>query len=279
MGLNVFWMMLVWPAGSGTAVSVWLPEGVLHYVLLGFVVGLAVGLTSIGAGAIATPVLILYLDIPPSAAVGSSIVAGAVMKGIGTLSHYRQNTVSLILVRHLLVGSIPAVAGAIMILYWVGRSDPALGDLWLNRLLGLTLLFFGVCVLARDTGWIRRLQAKVGDGHLSLRVAMIGVIVGLLFGATSIGTGSLLVVLLSIFLPLPEVRVVGTAMLYGFAISLFGALLHTASGTVDWQLVLFLLLGSLPGVVLGSGLATHAPRRLLRTCFSVGAIWAGSALI
>lgn len=107
----------------------------------------------------------------------------------------------------------------------------------------------------------------------------VGLMVGLLFGTTSIGTGSLLVLLLTIFLALPEVRVVGSAILYGFVISLFAGVIHVALGNVIWGLVMLLLAGALPGVMLGSELAVRAPHRLLRTAFSVGAVLAGLKLI
>lgn len=112
-----------------------------------------------------------------------------------------------------------------------------------------------------------------------MRTTAIGAVVGLLFGSTSIGTGSLLVVLLSLFLSLMEVRVVGTAIVYGFVLSVFAALMHVWSGNVDWSLVCFLLVGGVPGVVLGSLLAKRAPQKLLRTCFSIGAVLAAWKLI
>ena len=134
-------------------------------------------------------------------------------------------------------------------------------------------------MLARDTGWAKRLQGHEDSPHRHLRAIVIGALVGLVFGATSIGTGSLLVVLLSMFLPLEEVRVVATATLYGFVLGAYATLLHTFWGDVNWPLVASLLLGTLPGVWLGVELANRAPRRLLRAVFSVAVVLAGWKLL
>ncbi len=257
----------------------WQPENIVPYLVLGLVVGLMVGLTSIGAGAIATPVLILLFGVPPLLAVGSSIVSGAVTKAVGALRHRQRDAVDYTLVRRLLWGSVPGVGLAVFFLYWLRGRDLSLADLWVDRFLGVALVVLGLCVLARDTRWIRRWQ--VGEDHptVGLRGVIIGAVVGLLFGSTSVGTGSLLVVLISIFLALSESRVVGTAIVYGFAISLLASVLHIYVGTVHWRLVLLLLAGGIPGVLLGAELAARAPRRFLRMCFSLGAVWAGWKLI
>lgn len=112
-----------------------------------------------------------------------------------------------------------------------------------------------------------------------MRTIVIGAVVGVLFGATSVGTGSLLGGLLSISLSLPEIRIVGTAMNYGSVISVLAARSHVLIGTVDWSLLSFFLAGGVPGVVLGSLLARRAPEKLLRTCFSIGALMAGWELV
>ncbi len=257
----------------------WQPESIVPYLVLGLVVGLMVGLTSIGAGAIATPVLILLLGVPPLLAVGSSIVTGAAIKAFGAIKHRQRGAVDYILLKRLLWGSIPAVGLAVLALYWLRGRDLNLADLWVDRSLGVALVVLGLCVLARDTRWVRRWQADEYHPNAGLRGVVIGAVVGLLFGLTSIGTGSLLVVLMSIFLALSESRVVGTAIVYGFAISLLASALHIYVGTVHWRLVVLLLAGGIPGVLLGSELAARAPRRFLRVCFSLGAIWAGWKLI
>ncbi len=257
----------------------WQPESLVPYLVLGLVVGLMVGLTSIGAGAIATPVLILLLGVPPLLAVGSSIVTGAAIKAFGAIKHRQRDAVDYALVGRLLWGSIPAVGLAVLTLYWLRGRDLNLADQWVDRFLGVALVVLGLCVLARDTRWIRRWQADEYHPNAGLRGVIIGAVVGLLFGLTSIGTGSLLVVLLSVFLALSETRVVGTAIVYGFTISLLGSALHIYLGTVHWRLVLLLLAGGIPGVLLGAELAARAPRRFLRVCFSLGAVWAGWKLI
>ena len=273
--------LLIWTENlhGWAALSEWLPENPWPFVLLGVAVGMMVGLTSIGAGAIATPVLIMFLDVPPIGAVGSAIVAGAAMKAVGIWRHQQRGTVDRKLVGYLLTGSVPGVLVAVLIVSFLRSQDFSLANVWVDRVLGFTLLVLGLCVLARNTEWVRRWQAGMDHPNVARRGLMIGALVGLLFGTTSIGTGSLLVLLLTIFLALPEVRVVGSAILYGFVISLFAGVIHVALGNMIWGLVMLLLAGALPGVLLGSELAVRAPHRLLRTAFSVGAVLAGLKLI
>jgi len=127
----------------------WQPENIVPYLVLGLVVGLMVGLTSIGAGAIATPVLILLLGVPPLLAVGSSIVTGAAIKAFGAIKHRQRGAVDYALVQRLLWGSIPAVGLAVLALYWLRGRDLNLADLWVDRFLGVALVVLGLCVLAR----------------------------------------------------------------------------------------------------------------------------------
>ncbi len=253
-----------------------------HFVrtMLGFLVGLVVGLTSVGAGAVMTPLLVLLLSIPPMIAVGSSIVFGAVVKAFGTFLHLLQKTFDGATVEYLLWGSVPTVALASVGLIWLRNGNLAHANLWVNRVLGLGLVLVGVCALFRDQGWLERFRYKSSNSrHARLRTIVIGVVVGVIFGTTSIGTGSLLVGLLSISLSLPEARIVGTAIIYGSVISVLAASSHVVIGNVDWSLLSFLLAGGVPGVVLGSLLARRAPQQLLRTCFSIGALMAGWELV
>lgn len=273
------WMVPEMLAGGWAVAVDWLPESALPFLLLGLIVGLMVGLTSIGAGAVATPALIILLETPPLVAVSTAIVTGAATKAIGAWLHHREGTVDRKVVWHLVGGSLPGVALAVFILHTLRLRDTDLANIWVDRWLGLVLVVLGLCVLARDTKWVRRWQAGQDHPSLGRRSIVIGAVVGLLFGATSVGTGSLLVVLLSIFLALPEARVVGSAVLYGFVVSLFAALLHIFWGAVSWPLVGLLWLGSIPGVVLGSQLAARVPHRFLRVCLSLGAVWAGLKLL
>ena len=201
------------------------------------------------------------------------------MKAVGILRHGRQKTVDRRLVGYLLAGSVPSAGVAVLIVSFLRSQDFSLANVWVDRVLGFTLLVLGVCVLARNTEWVQRWQAGLDHPNVGRRGLIIGAIVGLLFATTSIGTGSLLVLLLTIFLALPEIRVVGSAILYGFMISVLVGVVHVALGNVIWGLVMLLLVGALPGVMLGSELAARAPHRLLRTAFSVGAVLAGLKLI
>jgi len=252
----------------------------LLYTLLGLIAGFVVGLTSFGIGSIVTPILILLFKVPPILAVGSAIVFGVVTKGIASFQHREQHTVDRQAVTFLLLGSVPAAAIGSGIVFMLRARDFLGANHWIERQIGFVLLLLGLCILAKDNPWVKRLrESEWGDFGKKLRLGAIGSVVGFIFSTTSIGSGSLSVLLLSLFMPLAESRVVGTAIVYGFVVSAFSSFCHIAAGNVEWALVGFLLLGSVPGVLLGSKLALRAPRRLLRTCFSLAAIGAGWKLI
>ncbi len=120
------------------------------YVLLGLLVGLLVGLTSIGAGAVTTPFVVLFLHVPPLLAVGSSIVFGAITKAFGTFLHLQQKTVDRGTVTYLLWGSVPAVALGSFGLRWLRNQDLSTANLWVSRLVGFALLVLGLCALTRQ---------------------------------------------------------------------------------------------------------------------------------
>lgn len=275
--VSTVWVLTL--AGA-IAEAAWLSHVNLLYVLLGFLVGLMTGLTSIGIGSITTPVLILLFQVPPMLAVGSAVTLGIATKGVGSFEHLRQQTVDRSVVRALLWGSVPAAALGCGLIYLLRRSDFLRADVWIERLIGFTLLLLALAVLAKDTRWVERLRSKAQSAaRQTLAVRAIGAVTGFIFAITSIGSGSLIILLLSLFAPLVEAQVVGTAIVYGFLISAFTSILHISVGNVDWALVAWLLVGSIPGVMVGSRLALRAPQRLLRTCFSLGAIGAGWKLI
>ncbi len=250
-------------------------------IVLGFAVGLFVGLTSIGGGSVLTPLLILLLRIPTMVAVATSVVFCFITKGIASFQHMRQRTVDRASAISLLWGSLPAAVAGWLTLLMFRKIDIFHGNVWINREIGLALVGLGACILARDNRWITRLRAA--DEHNSavvrLKLIIIGAIVGFMFSTTSIGSGSVLVILLGVFAPLDENHVVGTSVFYGFVISAFVSILQFTSGNTDWELLLQLLIGAIPGVAIGSKLAMRAPKKFLRVCFSFAAISAGFKMV
>jgi uncharacterized membrane protein YfcA len=235
--------------------------------LTGLFVGLLIGLTGIGGGALMTPFLILVLGVRPVVAVGTDLVYGAVTKLAGAVLHWRQGTVDLRLVRRLAVASVPAGVLAAL----AARSLPSDDiDPLVRLVLGIVLGLVAVLMLARlavgdvtdvPARWRKRLQ---GTGTYT-----VGAVVGAMVGFTSVGSGSMLVPFLVAVYPLNTAKVVGTDVFHAAILVTATALAHAQGGLVDWPLAGGLLLGSIPGVALGSWMAPRVPSRALRIALAV----------
>ncbi len=236
--------------------------------LLGFVVGLLVGLTGIGGAALMTPLLILLGGVRPVVAVGTDLAYGAITKAVGALLHYRRRTVDLAITWHLGLGSIPAALLGVALIGWM-RGDAKNGavDQFISRALGLVLIAVSLSLLLRP--WSRQ-SSFHGDhpGYSRQRRALtivLGATVGFLVGLTSVGSGSLIAASLVMVYPeLPLRRVVGTDIFHAMLLSAAAGLLNLWLGTVDLKLLGSLLVGSIPGVWLGSHMAVRVPDRILR---------------
>jgi len=230
--------------------------------LTGLFVGLLIGLTGIGGGALMTPFLILVLGVRPVVAVGTDLAYGAVTKLAGAALHWRQGTVDLRLVGRLAVASVPAGVLAALLARWLPSDDI---DPLVRQMLGVVLLLVAVLMLARlavgdatdvPARWRARLQ---GSGTY-----VVGAVVGALVGFTSVGSGSLIVPFLVAVYPLNTGMVVGTDVFHAAILVTATALAHAQGGAVDWPLAGGLLIGSIPGVAIGSWMAPRFPPRALR---------------
>jgi len=231
--------------------------------VFGFLVGMLIGLTGMGGGALMTPFLILVLGTRPVVAVGTDLVYGAVTKLVGACLHWRQGTVDLRLALRLASTSVPAGLLAV----WLLRLFPgaAEADRAVRQVLGAALVAVALLLLARLRGalplpmpdrWRARLQ---GGGTYAA-----GAGVGVLVGFTSVGSGSLLVPFLVSVFPLAAPRVVGTDVLHAAILVTATAAAHARIGTVDWPLAAALVAGSVPGVALGTWMTTRLPSRVVR---------------
>jgi uncharacterized membrane protein YfcA len=235
--------------------------------LTGFFVGILIGLTGIGGGALMTPFLILVLGVRPVIAVGTDLAYGAVTKLAGAYLHWRQGTVDVRLVWRLAAASVPAGLLAVGATRWLpdGNIDLAIRQtlgvvLVLVALLLLTYVAIGDAALV-PARWRERLQ---GSGTY-----VVGAMVGALVGFTSVGSGSLIVPFLVAIYPLSTAKVVGTDVFHAAILVTATALGHAQGGVVDWTLAGSLLLGSIPGVTLGSWMAPRLPPRILRAGLAV----------
>jgi len=242
--------------------------GIDVYVVLGSaVVGLLVGLTGAGGGALMTPMLILLFSVKPAAAISSDLVAAVVMRPVGAAVHLRKGTVNLRLVGWMAAGSVPmAFLGAYLLhLFGNGKAD----QLNVERALGAALLVGASAMVFR---WFldRRssLERTAEVRQVTVRpvpTVLIGMVGGLIVGMTSVGSGSLMIVLLLFLYPLLSAkRLVGTDLTQAVPLTAAAALGALAFGHVEFGITASIVIGSVPAVLVGSLLSSRAPDRYIR---------------
>jgi uncharacterized protein len=238
------------------------------YIVLGSaIVGLLVGMTGAGGGALMTPMLILLFGVSPAAAISSDLVAAVVMRPFGALVHLRAGTVNLRLVRWMVLGSVPAAFLGAYLLHALGNSKSA--QQHIETVLGVALLL-GACAMAlrfaldRRTGQNRRAVVHEIDPQPLATIA-IGIVGGLIVGMTSVGSGSLMIVLLLFVYPtIGANQLVGTDLTQAVPLTVAAALGALAFGHVVLDVTGSLILGSVPAVLVGSMLSSTVPDRYVR---------------
>jgi len=234
------------------------------YVILGSaVVGLLVGVTGAGGGALMTPMLILLFSVKPAAAISSDLVAAVVMRPAGALVHLRRGTVNLRLVGWMVLGSVPtAFLGAWLLHEMGGGSDVEIA-------LGAALLAGAAAMVFRS--WLDRRSGAARDRDVKeitvrpVPTVLIGMVGGLIVGMTSVGSGSLMIVLLLFLYPLlPAGRLVGTDLAQAVPLTAAAALGALAFGHVEFDVTGAIIVGSVPAVLIGSLLSSRAPDRFIR---------------
>jgi uncharacterized protein len=249
----------------------------------GLGVGILVGMTGIGGGSLMTPLLILVFGINPATAVGTDLAYGAVTKTVGGWNHFRKGSVDMSLSTWMAVGSVPAAVGGVYVLELLKDS---LGDDFDDRLiliLAITLLFTGLMTLARAV-FLRRLADKeIETAEMTRRnkigAVTLGALVGFVLGVTSAGSGALIAVGLIVLFRLVPSRVVGTDVFHAAVLLWAASIAHVVAGNVDFGLAGNILLGSVPGVWLGSNLTLKVPSGVLRTTLGLVLIGAGLGLL
>jgi uncharacterized membrane protein YfcA len=237
---------------------------------LGLFVGFLIGLTGMGGGAMMTPLLLWTGWIAPTVAVGTDLVWNALTKTVGAAVHYRHRNVNLRLVGRLAMGSVP---GALFGLFLLGLLKRSAGVVFVDhlivRLLGGTLIVVAVAILCKTyfRRWLPAQALRTADEETlkGWQVPLLGFIVGVLVSFTSVGSGSLIVTALLLLFPGERLnKLVGSDVVHGVIIVGVAALGHWRMGDVNVPLVTGLLLGSIPGVSIGSYLASRIPEGTLR---------------
>ena len=238
------------------------------YIVIGsFVVGFLVGLTGAGGGALMTPMLILLFGIKPSTAISSDLVAAVVMRPIGAVVHLHKGTVNLPLVGWLCVGSVPMAFFGGYVLNLIGDSTSA--ETNIEVALGAALLLGAAAMILRfglDSRHGNTRQGVVkGVVVRPFRTVMIGMIGGIIVGMTSVGSGSLMIVMLLFLYPvLGANQLVGTDLTQAVPLTAAAALASLAFGHVEFGVTLSLIIGSVPAVLIGSLVSSRAPDRYIR---------------
>lgn len=234
-------------------------------VLMSFLAGILIGLTSMGGAALMAPFLILIVGVRPVTAVGTDLVYGAITKIVGAWVHWKQETVDLTVVKKLATGSIPGgLAGSLLVIALPRFTHDA--QRIEQRAIGFLLVLVAIVLLFRllqgtpSTPSARRIAFWQNRGTV-----IWGAVVGFCVGLTSVGSGSLLAPFLMMIYPSKTARIVGTDVFHAALLVSVTGIAHAASGGVEWSLTPSLLAGSIPGVLLGSRLAIYIPPRQLKT--------------
>jgi len=251
-------------------------------MLFGFGIGLLVGMTGMGGASLMTPLLILIFGIQPVTAIGTDIFYAAVTKTFGGWKHLKLGTVHKGLAFWLAVGSVPsAIAGVWVIEFLQNRYGDDLDTLVLG-MLGGTLVVVGIATLLRSlflTGVIQERSALHLYRRHIIAAVVTGATTGFVIGLTSAGSGTLIAIsLIAIFRLTPQ-RVVGTDVFHAAVLLWAAGIAHWIGGNIDFALAGTILVGSIPGVLIGTGLSVKAPQRFLRYALAVVLIASGTTLI
>ncbi|HEX3276877.1 MAG TPA: sulfite exporter TauE/SafE family protein [Thermoleophilaceae bacterium] len=256
----------------------------MDIALIGFGlgVGVLVGMTGIGGGSLMTPMLILVFGVQPVTAIGSDLAYAAVTKTVGGYKHLRQHTVDIRLSSWMAIGSVPAAVFGVYVLDlledWAGRD---FDDVLITILAG-ALLITGAATMVRN--FLKGMDARERETipmdrrHKIAAVAM-GATVGFVLGVTSAGSGALIAVGLILLFRLTPQRVVGTDVFHAAILLWAAGLAHVSAGNVDFGLVGNILIGSIPGVWVGSHWSVRVEPAVLRGTLALVLIGAGLALL
>ena len=257
--------------------------------LFGLLVGFLVGLTGVGGGSLMTPFLVTVVGVPAPTAVGTDLTFATLTKMTGSFQHFRQRSVNLEIAVFLGMGSIPAGLLGVATLEWIkGTFDPARVESIMITIIAVTLVVVGVSLIFREYLMPKRTAppqpgAWTGKGPMSakrrLLTVLLGAFGGYLVGLTSIGSGSVMAVLLLLFYPIAPAIIVGTDILHATVLSFVVGIAHMTQGNVNFGLAGTLLLGSIPGVLVGARLAPWIPSKPLKTILACMLIFVGMRLL
>jgi uncharacterized membrane protein YfcA len=244
--------------------------------IAGLLVGALVGMTGMGGGSLMTPMLILIFGFDPKTAVGTDILHGAVFKSFGAIRHRQLGNVHVPLALWMLVGSAPLSLVGVQIASSFSDSTQST----MSKVVGGALIFGGIGFAIKAF-----LKGYVGEEHLHLTTRQkliavsIGASCGFVVGLTSVGSGTFFGLAMLLLYPLAARRIVGTDMLHAALLLWVAGAGHLIHGNVDLHAMAWLLVGSIPGVLLGSHYSIRVPERALRMSFAIVLVLSGIKLL
>ena len=241
------------------------------YSLAGLFVGILVGLTGVGGGSLMTPLLVLLFGFHPATAVGTDLLYASVTKTVGTAVHGSRKTVDWHIVAGLALGSVPAAIVTLFAMnHWgaTGTKGPGV----LNILLGISLLMTSFAIFFRPwiLKWAEPRFDHLAEARINRWTVLLGAVLGVLVSLTSVGAGALGTTALLILYPrLPIARIAGSDIAHAVPLTLIAGIGHWMMGAVDFGLMGSLLVGSIPGIIIGSLLATRSSDKVLRPILAI----------
>lgn len=256
------------------------PLAILGRILAGLVVGFLVGLTGIGGGILLLPIFTSVLGIPPLVAVGSDAVVNSITKVGAGIVHWRRGNVNWRLIRSLIMGSIPGALVGVFVLTLLHASHGARINEYLKITIAVLLIVIPLISLYARPAALP--DSAEGSRKHAIGISLIGLFVGLLVGITSIGSGTVTLMLLLVLYGFSPVVLVGTDVIHALLLTGVTGLLQMRLGNVDYSLVGLILAGSVPGGILGAYISNHVPAKRLKQIlfvvlivFGVRMLWGG----
>lgn len=254
-----------------------------HYIVAGAFVGFVVGLTGVGGGSLMTPILI-HFNVQPAIAVGTDLLYAAITKSSGVYVHQKKKNVDWTITGLLAMGSIPASLITLWVMHQIGFNSKSV-DATIKIALGITIIMTAIAILSKQflLEWSHRRDAiftRMNAHQRQVSTIIIGIVLGITVTVTSIGAGALGTVALFLVYPiLPTSRLIGTEIAHAIPLTMVAGLGHAGVGNVNWHLLINLLLGSLPGIYIGSHIPNSVPDKWMRLILASMLIYAGYNLI
>jgi uncharacterized protein len=236
------------------------------FVVSGLAVGLLVGFTGVGGGSLMTPLLVLAFGVHPATAVGTDLLYAGLTKISGCAVHAFHGSVDWRITRRLAYGSVPASLLSLLMLAHLGSSSQASGGI-ISTTLGIALILTAVMLIFRKALLARLARLTDGSSEQTIRVLTValGVVLGVLVTISSVGAGAIgATILVTLYPRSPIVRIVGSDIAHAVPLTLIAGAGHWWLGTVDLHMLVFLLAGSIPGIMISSHFASRVPDRVLR---------------